>query len=151
MSKGEGPVKKVLVVDDEDSLRSSIGKILSLQRFEVSLAADVEEALERIAAEAFDLVLTDLRMPGPGDGLTVIQAARSRNPEVVAILMSAYASLGPPTVDPGMRPDAIVPKPFSIPSLLKLIRTQLDMRRSEPTPLLPVHKAAAAPFVVVQR
>ena len=151
MFKGEVPVKKVLVVDDEDTLRSSVGKILSLQGFEVTVAAHATEALERIACESFDLVLTDLRMPGPGDGLTVIRAVRLCNPRVVAILMSAYASLGAPVMEAGMRPDAIVPKPFSIPSLLKLIRTQLEMRKVELAMPMPVRSPAVIPFAAVRR
>jgi DNA-binding NtrC family response regulator len=115
---------RVLVVDDEESLRTSLMKILEHYGFCVSVAANATEAIEKIVTDHYDLLLTDLRMPPPGDGFSVIEAMQRTRPTCVNLLMSANLEAG--AVPSAMlKPDQIVRKPFFIPSLMKMIRDKL--------------------------
>jgi DNA-binding NtrC family response regulator len=120
---------RVLVVDDEESLRSSLTKILEHYGFCVSVAANATEAIEKIGRLPFDLLLTDLRMPPPGDGFSVIEAMQQARPACVNLLMSAnLEAAAVPSVS--LKADQIVHKPFSVPSLVKLIQDKLGCREA---------------------
>jgi two-component system response regulator MprA len=119
---------KVLVVDDEESLRASIGRILKFHGFWVEAAGDLGEALAKISVEQFDVVLTDLRMSGPEDGLRVIEAVREQYPEAITFLMSAYPNPAGTTASLKLRSDEIVAKPIDIPGLIRRIRERLEDR-----------------------
>ncbi len=84
---------KVLLMDDDDGIRFSLAKILELHDFEVSTAANVSDALRLIGTTTFDVLLSDLHMPGPGDGLTVVSAMRHSNPKAVTLLLSAFPAM----------------------------------------------------------
>jgi CheY-like chemotaxis protein len=71
---------KILLVDDDEAVRYSLCEILEADGFVVSTAANVSEALKYINSTVFDALLTDLHMPGAGDGLTVVSAMRHSNP-----------------------------------------------------------------------
>jgi CheY-like chemotaxis protein len=73
-------VPKVLVVDDDESTRETMSIILENSGFQVVAASDVNEALRLIGTQSFDVLLSDLNMPRPGDGLTVVSAMRHANP-----------------------------------------------------------------------
>ena len=62
---------KVLLVDDDDAIRAMMNATLERKGFDVVAAASVTEALRHITAESFDVLMTDLHMPNPGDGFTV--------------------------------------------------------------------------------
>lgn len=66
------PAHKVLLVDDDDAVRSMMSATLEHRGFEVVAAASVTEALRYIATESFDVLITDLHMPNSGDGFTVV-------------------------------------------------------------------------------
>ncbi|MCL4253083.1 MAG: response regulator transcription factor [Anaerolineae bacterium] len=83
----------ILVVDDEGANRYSVSKTLQKVGYVVSEAANGEEALDMITRQAFDVVLTDIRMPGI-DGIELLRRIREHAPEVIVILMTAYATLG---------------------------------------------------------
>jgi DNA-binding response OmpR family regulator len=83
----------ILVVDDEGANRYSVSKTLQKVGYIVSEAANGEEALDMITRQAFDVVLTDIRMPGI-DGIELLRRIREQAPEVIVILMTAYATLG---------------------------------------------------------
>jgi two-component system response regulator AtoC len=83
--------QRVLIVDDDESLRDSLALVLGAEGFDVAVAASGEEALDRLEACAPDLVLCDLRMPGL-TGLDLVPELARRRPEATLILMSAYAS-----------------------------------------------------------
>jgi DNA-binding NtrC family response regulator len=116
---------KVLIVDDEEPLRASVGKILERSGFEVALAGGVSEALEKIAAEPFDVLLSDLRMPGPGDGTTVVRAMREKNANVVTLLMSAAFEASLLEDGIALNEDELVSKPFRMKDLTNLIQRKL--------------------------
>jgi len=83
----------VLVVDDEGANRYSVSKTLQRVGYLVREAATGEEALEMMAGQPFDVVLTDIRMPGL-DGVELLRRIKEESPDIIVILMTAYASLG---------------------------------------------------------
>ena len=84
---------KILVVDDEAPVRDIIRKGLSqMGGFSVEVAQSGPEAIERIERDVFDLLLTDLKMPGM-DGLELLKTIKGTRPEVMVILMTAYGTI----------------------------------------------------------
>jgi CheY-like chemotaxis protein len=114
------PGKKVLVVDDEPGLRMTIGANLELEGFEVVEAASGAHALELIAKQPFDLVLSDIRMPGM-NGVELFRRIRTLRPEMPVVLMTAFALEG--LVQDALREGAftVLPKPFAIDHLVRAI------------------------------
>jgi len=82
-------MKKVLIVDDEPGLRQSLGLLLTDAGYAVTAEQNGRRALERATADAFDLVLCDVRMPEM-DGLTFLRNYRQRGGSALVIVMSAY-------------------------------------------------------------
>ena len=82
----------VVVADDEESARISLGQILREDGYQVSLAADGEEALRLVAAEQPDVLLTDLKMPGM-DGQELLARVRQGYPEVAVVIMTAHGTI----------------------------------------------------------
>jgi DNA-binding response OmpR family regulator len=82
----------ILVVDDEGAIRYSISKTLQRVGYQVSAAASGEEALELMNEQTFDVVLTDIRMPGLS-GVELLARIKDRAPDAIVILMTGYASL----------------------------------------------------------
>lgn len=82
----------ILVVDDEGAIRYSISKTLQRVGYQVQTAASGEEALEMIRQQPFDVVLTDIRMPGL-TGVELLAEIKKEAPDAVVILLTGYASL----------------------------------------------------------
>jgi len=83
-------VPKVLVAEDDEAVRGMLRAALERDGFDVVAVAGVREALSRIAAESFDVLLSDLHMPHAGDGFTVISAMRHTHPHAVTLVLSGY-------------------------------------------------------------
>ncbi len=83
----------VLVVDDEGANRYSVCKTLQRAGFAVSEAGSGEEALDQIEEQEFDVILTDIRMPGI-DGVELLRRVKEQSPDAIVILMTGFASLG---------------------------------------------------------
>jgi two-component system alkaline phosphatase synthesis response regulator PhoP len=89
----ENPNANILVVDDEAAIRYSVSKTLQRVGYTVREAANGEEALEALKGTWFDVVLTDIRMPGI-DGVELVRRIKDADPDTVVILMTAYPNLG---------------------------------------------------------
>lgn len=81
---------RVLLVEDEESLRITLSANLELEDFDVVEAADGQEALEALATQSFDLILSDIRMPKLG-GVDLLQQVKEKYPDTPVVLMTAYA------------------------------------------------------------
>ena len=83
--------EKILVVDDEQSMTQYLGIVLRKEGFEVLTAASGREALEKVKADAPDVVITDIKMPGM-DGIQLLQSIKKHDPAIPVVIMTAYAS-----------------------------------------------------------
>ncbi len=119
------PKAKILLVDDDEKLRAMLAKVLEGDGYAVTPASCVADALKLISSDSFDVLLSDLHMPGKGDGLTVISAMRHANPKAVTMLLSAFPEMGAATQAILMQADQILVKPMNIPALLASIEQRL--------------------------
>jgi len=121
---------RVLVVDDEPKLGRVVQEMLELDGHAVERAAGGPEALVRLAAAAFDVVVTDLRMPG-ADGLAVLRAARGRPSPPEVIVVTAYGTAE--SAVEAMKAGAAdyVTKPFSMDELRLRVRRLAAQRAAE--------------------
>jgi CheY-like chemotaxis protein len=116
---------KVLLVDDDEALRYTLGLILEKNDFDVTTAANASDALKKISSETFDVLLSDLHMPGAGDGLTVVSAMRHSNPKAVTLLLSAFPAMDAAAQAILLQADEILVKPMDVPTLIDVIRQRL--------------------------
>ncbi len=116
---------RILLVDDEEAISESLGEILTMYDFEVRTAGNVADALRLISSENFDVLLSDLHMPGAGDGLTVVSAMRHANPKAVTMLLSAFPQMEAAAQAILLQADEILVKPMNIPALIDAIKTRL--------------------------
>jgi two-component system NtrC family sensor kinase len=125
------PASRILVADDEDGLRELLGEILSADGHDVTLVSDGAAALERLAREPFDLVLSDMRMPGL-DGPALYRAALERDPALKRRFVFLTGDvLGPNTHSFLEEVDCPhVAKPFQLPEIRALVHDVLAARRS---------------------
>jgi CheY-like chemotaxis protein len=116
---------RVLVVDDNESIRESLCAILEINGFEATCAGDVSEALRLISSHKYDVLLSDLHMPGAGDGLTVVSAMRHANPDAVTLLLSSFPEMSAAANAILMQTDEILVKPMRVPDLIDAIKQRL--------------------------
>jgi DNA-binding NarL/FixJ family response regulator len=116
---------RLLLVDDDDSVLSGLSVILEAHEFEVTTASNVTEALKHIAGESFDVLLTDLHMPGAGDGLIVAGAMRHANPQAVTLIISALPDMAKATAAVLRQVDEIILKPVRAGPIIEIIRKRL--------------------------
>src|SRR5579871_3901497 len=123
------PRPKILLVDDSESVRQSLKMVLEHHDFQVTAATSVAEALQLIVdAGPFDVLLSDLHMPGPGDGFTVVSAMRHKHPDAITLLFTGYPALREAMDAILLQADEILVKPMVIPELVKVIRERLATR-----------------------
>jgi two-component system response regulator MprA len=121
---------KILVVDDERAVRDSLRRALELQGYEVELASDGAEALERLAENGQpDAIVLDILMPGI-DGLAVRRQLRRRGNSVPVLMLTARDAVGDRVEGLEAGADDYVIKPFALEELLARIRALL--RRTSP-------------------
>jgi two-component system response regulator HydG len=112
--------RRLLLVDDEESVRTSLSANLEVEGYEITEAANGTDAVELVRQQPFDLVLTDMRMPGM-NGLEAFRAIREVRPGTVVLLMTGFANetmVGEALAEGAY---AMLPKPVSIPHLLAVV------------------------------
>ena len=119
-------MSRVLVVDDEPSVRESVGYALEQEGFDVILAEDGEDAEAKLDDDSFDLLIIDIMMPGKS-GLDVCREVRAQSP-VPIILLTAKDAEVDKVVGLEVGADDYVTKPFSVRELLGRVRAQLRRR-----------------------
>jgi DNA-binding response OmpR family regulator len=125
---------RVLVVDDEPALRSAVQRALALERYDVALAEDGRQALDRIAAEELDAVVLDVAMPHL-DGLEVCRRMRARS-SVPIIMLTAKAEEIDKVLGLELGADDYITKPFSLREFRSRVKAALrraGMARREPS------------------
>ena len=99
----------------------------------MTTAADVGEALHLIDTDDFDVLLSDLHMPGAGDGFTVVSAMRHKNPNAVTLAFTGYPALKEAMAAILLQADEILVKPMEISVLVNLIREKSKKRDARKT------------------
>jgi CheY-like chemotaxis protein len=115
----------ILLVDDDEALRQTLAAVLQEHGYDVTTAGSVTEALKLITAGSYDVLLSDLHMPGKGDGLTVVSAMRHANPQAITILLSAFPEMDAAARAILLQTDQILVKPMNIPALIEAIEQRL--------------------------
>jgi excisionase family DNA binding protein len=108
---------RVLVVDDEASIRDLLSKTLALAEYDVDMAPDGRTALERLRIIPYDLLITDLKMPGV-DGLTVIREARRLKADLPVIIITGFSNEASAIEAVNLGVSGYLTKPFRVPRVL---------------------------------
>src|ERR1039458_8031947 len=116
---------RLLLVDDNQPLLLTLRLVLEQNGFEVISASNVNEALKLIGAQSFDVLLSDLHMPQPGDGLTVVSAMRHAQPKAVTLIFSAYPEMKHAAAAILLQAEDILVKPLAVDLLVHTIRERL--------------------------
>ncbi len=115
---------QILIVEDDEAMREFLCQAISRSGYYVEAVQDGAEALRRVEESHFDLLLTDIRMPGL-DGIELARQARRRYPGLSVLLVTAYAqdALGAP--DLGGAGIGVLSKPFNLNELIDRVETCL--------------------------
>jgi DNA-binding NtrC family response regulator len=120
--------KHLLIIEDEAPLRHAIAEQLSDHGYRVEQAESGEVALSKLADFAFDIIITDLRLPGV-DGSAVVEAAVERYPHIIAIVVTGYGTVKDAVEAIKRGAYDFVNKPFQIDELLHVLDSALEQRR----------------------
>jgi DNA-binding NtrC family response regulator len=120
--------KHLLIVEDEAPLREAIAEQLTDRGYRVEQAESGEVAIAKLADFAFDIIITDLRLPGV-DGSVVVEAAVERYPHIIAIVVTGYGTVKDAVEAIKRGATDFVNKPFQIDELLHVLDSALEQRR----------------------
>ena len=109
--------QRVLVVDDEASIRDLLSKTLALAEYDVDTAPDGTTALDRMRALSYDLLIADLRMPGM-DGITLIRQAKRMKADLPVIIITGFSTESSAIEAVNLGVAGYLTKPFRVPQVL---------------------------------
>lgn len=116
---------RLLFVDDEPSIRATLAAILKQRGFEVTIAASVAEALQLIAQQSFDVLISDLNIGEAGDGFTVVSAMRRTQPGAVTFILTGYPAFETALEAIRQQVDDYFVKPADVQTLVEKIQSRL--------------------------
>ncbi len=128
-----GDRPRILVVDDEQAVRDLLAKTLTMADYDVDSAPDGASAIDRLRAVEYDLLITDLKMPGM-DGLSVIREARRTAPDLPVIIITGYSTEASAIEAINLGVAGYLTKPFRLPRILAAAARALG----EPVPTVEV-------------
>lgn len=119
--------ERVLIVDDEDVARKNLSHVLERDDCEVFQASSGEEALRKLGSSDFDIVITDLRMPGI-DGMEILERVKAKHPGIAVIMITGYATVE--TAVEAMKKGAFnyITKPFKLDDVRTTIKQAVEKR-----------------------
>src|ERR1700736_3243596 len=129
---GQPVAHRVLLVDDDNAVLAMMTATLTHKGFDVVAANSVAAALKLITTESFDVLITDLHMPNPADGFTVVTAMRHSQPDALTLLVSGYPDVQSAMAAILLEADEIIVKPFEAGKLAKLLREKMLARKPAP-------------------
>ncbi len=132
-----GEAMRILIVDDEQQLLDQLQQALENQRYLIETATDGEEALDKLFAAPFDLIILDIMMPKT-DGLTVLREARNAGIKTPVLMLTARKEVDDRIEGLDLGADDYLAKPFSIAELLARIRALLRRSGDQVDPMLRV-------------
>ena len=116
---------RILVVDDEDALRTVLCGELVSEGFEVQSAADGDEAIEILNKESFDLILLDIKMPRV-NGFDVLKHVKEKHPDTKVVMLTGFADLKNAIESKKLGAEDFVSKPYDLVDLLTTIERVLS-------------------------
>lgn len=117
--------RRILVVDDEDSLRTVLSGELISEGYDVQTAADGDEAIGIVQKETFDLLLLDIKMPRM-NGFEVLKLVKEQNPKTKVVMLTAFADLKNAIESKKLGAEDFVSKPYDLVDLLTTIERVLS-------------------------
>ncbi len=120
---------KVLIVEDERLIREVLSTELRKAGHNVVTATDGQEALQIVGTDIFDLVITDLKMPGRLGGMEILKAVKEISPETVVIVITAFATFAVGVEAMRLGAYDVFPKPFDNEHVVLKVRTALEAKR----------------------
>jgi len=115
---------KILVVDDEDSLRTVLCGDLEGEGYLVSSAADGQEAINILTTNDFDMILLDIKMPNV-DGFEVLKFVKEKNPKTKVVMLTGFADLKNAIESKKLGAEDFVSKPYDLVDLLTTVERVL--------------------------
>jgi DNA-binding response OmpR family regulator len=122
---------KVLLVDIDSGARNGLQEVLEHHDFEVVPATSVTEALNTIVSQRFDILITDLNLPNPNDGFTVLTAMRHSQPWAMTVTLRDTADREEVLASILQHADRVLEKPVAVKHLVELIRVGMRGRQSQ--------------------
>jgi two-component system, cell cycle response regulator CpdR len=122
-------MSRVLIVDDEDSMRLLVARAIAMDGHEIMTASDGAEALEILGGRAFDLLLTDIQMPIM-DGIALALAAARDFPDMTILLMTGFAEQRERASGLNAIAHDVITKPFSVADIRTAVADALASRRA---------------------
>lgn len=119
---------KILIIDDEEIVLKSCLRIFKKDNFDIETAVSGEEGLAKIEKGHFDIVITDLKMPGIG-GMEVVKNVRANNPEITVIIFTGFASVETAREALKLGVFDYIPKPFTPDELRDVISNAIESRQ----------------------
>ena len=120
--------QRILVIDDEAIVRVSCDRVLGPEGYHVELTSRGDEALRRLDAERFDLVLTDLKMPDM-DGLEVLKKIKEKWPHIPVIIITGYGTISTAVQAIKLGAYEYIEKPFNPEDILSAVKRSLEDKK----------------------
>src|SRR5215469_1279319 len=120
---------RILFVDDEATIRMTLGEILRTQGYEVTTVATVREALAQITSNPFEVLIADLNIGQPGDGFTVVSAMRRTQPDCATFILTGYPALETALQAIRSQVDDYLIKPTDVEALVRAIESRGQRKR----------------------
>ncbi len=118
--------RRVLVIDDESSIREYCSEALSVSGYEVDMVADAVSGLHALGQERYDVVLLDVKMPGAG-GLEVLSSMRSRGDETTVVIMTGFGTIETVTEALHAGASGFILKPFTVQDVTHAVENALSL------------------------
>ena len=123
-----GETARILVVDDDESIRKTLATILEEEGYVVDTAENGKEAIEKSNIKFYNLALIDIRLPDM-EGTKLLTAMKETTPKMVKIIITGYPSLQNAMEAVNKGADAYILKPFNIDNVLNIVREHLEKQR----------------------
>lgn len=124
------PHYRILIVDDDNTIRKTLKAILEDEGYTVDLAATGQEAIQKTEENAYDIALLDIRLPDM-EGVELLKLIKDNVPKTRKIMLTGYPSMQNAIAALNKDADAYLVKPVDVEKLLSTIKDQLELRENE--------------------
>ena len=121
---------RILVVDDDESIRKTLAAILEEEGYDADTAENGKEAIQKTNARFYNLALVDIRLPDM-EGVKLLTTMKETTPKMIKIIVTGYPSMQNVIAAVNKNADAYLVKPLDIPILLKTIREHLRKQQQD--------------------